>query len=322
MNENVLFDYNDVAVRVGADGLIDAKDMHRASGRDRQCLPANFLKSPQAVAITRSLRANYSPENILRSKAGRSGGTWLCRELAVAYAAYLDPDFYLFVIQVFLAVGDGRLLPSGQGGPDVIVTLDDDAVFKHGGLEFGPGTYGVEIDGKRIAFNRIAKKGEEAEPLGLEEPEAPRLDDPLGPKWIVERVRLSVELGRLRIEEARWDKYLRAIRVPAAREWKSNEMVAWRVDDPNPKRRCFAIPSRYGLLALELENISKQMFVAKLRRHGLLLDCEVGLPSRRGLFEVLRVEPKAKYQLKRGLWLIRNDRGQFDEMEEGSLDQD
>jgi hypothetical protein len=131
----VLFTYRSVQVHVGPDGLIDAKDMHRAVGCPKTKAPRFWLRWQPAQQMVSRLREKgagthlfdgqiKSPNlEIYRVEPGRNGGTWLCRELAVAYAAYLDPDFYLFVIQVFLAVGDGKLVPVGAVPAEVQAEL-------------------------------------------------------------------------------------------------------------------------------------------------------------------------------------------------------
>jgi hypothetical protein len=115
----VLFTYRGVSVRVGPDGLIFAQDMHHAAKAptNKECRLWLRNKGTQdfATALERK------PENstvlgtspVYRVEPGRNGGTWLCREMAIAYAAYLDADFHVFVVRVFLAVGDGKLVPAG-----------------------------------------------------------------------------------------------------------------------------------------------------------------------------------------------------------------
>lgn len=135
-----LFTYRGVEVHVQPDGLIDAKDMHRAAGSPKGKAPYLWLRWQPAQDLIASLRkpadtqvlaaspvankdSKCSPQNILRVEPGRSGGTWLCRELAVAYAAYLDADFHVFVLRVFLAAGDGRLVPASAPALDLAPLL-------------------------------------------------------------------------------------------------------------------------------------------------------------------------------------------------------
>lgn len=114
---SVLFAYNSVSVHVGPDGLIDAKDMHRAAGADPKKAPWRWSRRQEVQDLIENLSGNSPDLESLRTEEGRNGGTWLCRELAVAYASYLDADFYLFVIRVFLAAGDGQLAPAAPATP-------------------------------------------------------------------------------------------------------------------------------------------------------------------------------------------------------------
>lgn len=120
----VLFNYNSVSVHAGPDGLVDAKDMHRAAGASPRKAPWRWTRRQEVQDLIANLSGNSPDMESLRTEEGRNGGTWLCRELAVAYAAYLDADFYLFVIRVFLAAGDGHLVPAAPAlAPELSAAL-------------------------------------------------------------------------------------------------------------------------------------------------------------------------------------------------------
>jgi len=85
-------------------GLYSLKDLHHASGGDSKHQPSNFVR----LETTQSLIAeisnssdmrNYSPIETVR---GKFGGTYACRELVIAYAAWISAAFHLKVIRVFL----------------------------------------------------------------------------------------------------------------------------------------------------------------------------------------------------------------------------
>lgn len=99
------------------DGLYSLNDLHIASGGDKKYQPSNFIRSEQTQALIAELNSsdmrNLNNENTLikgtnshllplRIEKGRNGGTYACKELVIAYAAWISPAFHLKVIRVFL----------------------------------------------------------------------------------------------------------------------------------------------------------------------------------------------------------------------------
>ena len=102
------------------DGLYSLNDLHVASGGDKKYQPSNFIRSEQTQALiselnSSNLRNLNSEKSIheeikganshllpLRIEKGRNGGTYACKELVIAYAAWISPAFHLKVIRVFL----------------------------------------------------------------------------------------------------------------------------------------------------------------------------------------------------------------------------
>lgn len=82
------------------DGLYSLNDLHVASG----CLPKNrpglFIENKQ----TQDLIGEISNAGIpaIKTERGKHGGTYACKELVIAYAAWISPAFHLKVIRVFL----------------------------------------------------------------------------------------------------------------------------------------------------------------------------------------------------------------------------
>jgi hypothetical protein len=96
------------------DGLYSLNDLHAASGCDSKNQPARFLGNKQ----TKDLVAEISNTEIsvIKSQRGANGGTYACRELVIAYAAWISPAFHLKVIRGFLAHTAYHNMPDAQTG--------------------------------------------------------------------------------------------------------------------------------------------------------------------------------------------------------------
>lgn len=82
--------------------LFSLNDLHRASGGEKRHQPSDFLKIAQTKALVAEI-GNSEDSRSLITKEGRNGGTYACRELVIAYAAWISAAFHLKVIRVFLA---------------------------------------------------------------------------------------------------------------------------------------------------------------------------------------------------------------------------
>ena len=92
------------------DGLYSLNDLHVASGGNDNFKPVFFLRNAQTVALIEEIKGANSHLLLLKIEKGRNGGTYACKELVIAYAAWISPAFHLKVIRVFLAQV-GRTLP-------------------------------------------------------------------------------------------------------------------------------------------------------------------------------------------------------------------
>ncbi|SFI31144.1 KilA-N domain-containing protein [Nitrosomonas sp. Nm34] len=97
-------------------GLYSLNDLHKAAGSEAKHEPNQFMRN----AITQELieeisksadSRNYVPVKITR---GKSGGTYACRELLIAYAAWISAAFHLKVIRVFLEQANPEVIQAEQ----------------------------------------------------------------------------------------------------------------------------------------------------------------------------------------------------------------
>ena len=85
-----------------ANGLFSLNDLHRASGGEENFKPAFFLRNDQTKALIEELAKGADLHLFLKTTKGRNGSTYACRELVIAYAAWISAAFHLKVIRVFL----------------------------------------------------------------------------------------------------------------------------------------------------------------------------------------------------------------------------
>ena len=104
---------NSIALTIGAaivrqvDGLYSLNDLHKASGGESGARPGEFMRNQQTQGlISEIVNAGISA---FVSRKGRHGGTYACKELVIAYAAWISAAFHLKVIRVFLNSVSGKL---------------------------------------------------------------------------------------------------------------------------------------------------------------------------------------------------------------------
>ncbi|MCX7509404.1 KilA-N domain-containing protein [Delftia tsuruhatensis] len=110
---------NSTAVTIGgtavrqAEGLYSLNDLHKESGGLANHRPGYFLDNEQTKALVREIETAGIPA--VKTRQGRNGGTYACKELVIAYAAWISAKFHLKVIRVFLAVTAPKAVePAGK----------------------------------------------------------------------------------------------------------------------------------------------------------------------------------------------------------------
>ena len=93
-------------------GLFSLTDLHRAAGGEDKHQPNLFIRNDQTKALVAEIAKGADSHLFLKTTKGRNGGTYACRELVIAYAAWISAAFHLKVIRVFLAATTPQAEPT------------------------------------------------------------------------------------------------------------------------------------------------------------------------------------------------------------------
>ncbi|CAM4083349.1 KilA domain-containing protein [Comamonas aquatilis] len=122
-----------------ADDLYSLNDLHKAAGGEAKHQPALFMRLEQTQALIHEI-SNSTDLQSFKTKEGRTGGTYACKELVIAYAAWISAAFHLKVIRVFLAAVEPaasaidytRISPAQkQDLREIVQTIVDAGIQKH-----------------------------------------------------------------------------------------------------------------------------------------------------------------------------------------------
>jgi len=92
------------AIRQDSKGRFCLNDLHQAAiagGVTKDIRPNEWLSLAQTQELIEILIAENPAFNPRSIKAGRYGGTFVCKELVYAYAMWVSPQFHLHVIRTF-----------------------------------------------------------------------------------------------------------------------------------------------------------------------------------------------------------------------------
>ncbi len=102
------------AIHQDENGLYRLNDLHRASGASESKRPGEWVRRTETQELiaevlsdpsgnSRSTQSvNLRFEAIHSIRGGKAPGTYACEELAIAYAAWINPKFHLKVLRTFL----------------------------------------------------------------------------------------------------------------------------------------------------------------------------------------------------------------------------
>jgi hypothetical protein len=116
-------------------GLYSLNDLHKAAGNEKRHQPSDWLRLDQTRALAAEI-SNSGNSRSLETKTGRHGGTYVCRELVVAYAAWISAEFHLKVIRVFMEASTApahrpELPPQGPTPPNFTAALTRQQAIDH-----------------------------------------------------------------------------------------------------------------------------------------------------------------------------------------------
>ena len=123
MTELVVFEYEGEEVRFDpAAQMWNLNVMHRAAGSERSKEPSRWLNQAQTQDLLAALTEaettclNGSISVLVETREGRNGGTWALPVLALAYAHYLLPKFYIACNRWMLERVTGQQISGAPSG--------------------------------------------------------------------------------------------------------------------------------------------------------------------------------------------------------------
>lgn len=87
-----------VRIHQDLEGRFRLNDLHKSAGGEKRHSPNYWLENQQTSELVSILETTGIP---VVSLPGRSGGTFVVKELVYAYAMWVSPEFHLHVIRTF-----------------------------------------------------------------------------------------------------------------------------------------------------------------------------------------------------------------------------
>ena len=96
-------------VFVNENGLYSLMDLHKASGGENAKRPSIFFNNKSTASLVAILEKRHGKDAVMQSSnGGKNTGYMACKQLMVAYAMWLSPEFYDKVIQTFIHIAEGN----------------------------------------------------------------------------------------------------------------------------------------------------------------------------------------------------------------------
>ena len=188
------------SVSQDAAGRYNLNQLHRASGGEKRHQPSDWLRTDGAKQLISALETDPgipgSPVSVVRG--GKAQGSFVCRELVLAYATWVSPAFHLAVLRAYDALtAPTHVVP--QSLPEAL-RLAADLAEKNAQLEQQRDALAIDAS----AFKRIA----DADGLCCISEAAKALQ--MGPQELFRR--LSAERWIFRhTKHSNWSAYQRVI---------------------------------------------------------------------------------------------------------------
>ncbi|WP_080745638.1 KilA-N domain-containing protein [Gallibacterium anatis] len=104
--------------------LYNLKDLHRVSGNEAKHEPNRFIRLDQTKDLITEIESEAPNTKAVKTLRGTQGGTYACKELVIAYAAWISPAFHLVVLRAFL----NQIESKQQNLPLLEAEADEEAI--------------------------------------------------------------------------------------------------------------------------------------------------------------------------------------------------
>jgi hypothetical protein len=146
-----------IKVRQDEHGRFCLNDLHKASGGHQKDRPKYWLENQKTAGLMASLeKGGITPFSV---KAGRGGGTFVCKEMVYAYAMWISSDFHVSVIQTYDALVNGQIQAIEGRAARQAARLDAPfmtAAVKYAREDVGKSCAGYHFSNEFDLINRIA----------------------------------------------------------------------------------------------------------------------------------------------------------------------
>lgn len=158
------------------DGLYSLNDLHKAAGGEDKHSPNRFMRLDTTQKLADEI--SKTPEVAFKVVRGRYASTYVCRELVIAYAAWISAAFHLKVIRVFLNTEVQPPVAAPLPPKRNVIRCKVESVAVIMRLTSGGVGFGIRLQGDHYNMHRF-NPGEEVE-LEFAPGAKPLADSPIG----------------------------------------------------------------------------------------------------------------------------------------------